>query len=431
MNGTQTIHWKSIPGPHDISHTVLPNGITILSRSNFNSPSVVISGYLSGGSLFDPDDRLGTAYFTAISLMRGTQSRSFQEIYNALESVGANLGFGASVHNTSFGGRSLVEDLPLLLNLLSESLRRPSFPTDQVERLRAQLLSNLSIRAQDTGEMSSLIFDEIVFAKHPYGRPEDGYPETIQRIKRDDLAEFHQAHFGPRNMVLVVVGAISPQQALDEVQRTLGDWQNPAQSALPSLPPVQKLAAAVRRHIPIPGKSQTDLVMGTIGPRRKSEDYLAASLGNNILGQFGMMGRIGDVVREQAGLAYHASTSLNAWIESGSWEVSAGVNPANLQRAIDLIISELNRFVREPVSNEELQDSQANFIGRLPISLESNSGVANALLSLERFQLGLDYYHRYPGLVEAVTIDMVLETAQRYLDPSKLAIVSAGSEIQA
>jgi zinc protease len=431
MSPLKPANWNSLPGPEDITRQELSNGMVVLTRPNFNSPSVVISGFLASGSIFDQDDKLGTAYFTALSLMRGTQNRSFQEIYNALESVGANLGFGASVHNTSFGGRSLVEDLPLLLKVLSECLRQPVFPADQVERLRSQLLSNLSIRAQDTGEMSSLVFDEIVFANHPYGRPEDGYTETIQRISRDDLAEFHRTRFGPRNMVVVVVGAISPQQALDEVQSKLGDWQNPAQSAVPELPPVQKLLETVRRHIPIPGKSQTDLEMGTLGPRRNAEDYLAASLGNNILGQFGMMGRIGDVVREQAGLAYHASTSLNAWIGAGSWEVSAGVNPANLQRAIDLIVSELNRFVKEPVSEDELKDSQANFIGRLPISLESNAGVANALLSLERFQLGLDYYRRYPGMVEGVTAEMVLETARHYLDPSKLAIVSAGSEPQA
>ena len=168
--------------------------------------------------------------------------------------------------------------------------------------------------------------------------------------------------------------------------------------------------------------------MGTLGPQRKSPDYLPASLGNNVLGQFGMMGRIGDVVREQAGLAYHASTSLNAWIEAGSWEVSAGVNPTNLQRAIDLILSELDRYAREPVSIEELQDSQANFVGRLPLSMESNAGVANALLNLERFQLGLDYYRRYPALVESVTPEMVLETARRYIDTHHLAIISAGSD---
>jgi zinc protease len=139
------------------------------------------------------------------------------------------------------------------------------------------------------------------------------------------------------------------------------------------------------------------------------------------------MGRIGDVVREQAGLAYHASASLNAWIGAGSWEVSAGVNPANLDRAVDLIISELERFVTEPVSQEELEDSQSNFIGRLPLSMESNSGVANAILNLERFQLGLDYYRRYPQMVSQVTPALILESAQRYIDPQNLAIISAGT----
>ena len=140
------------------------------------------------------------------------------------------------------------------------------------------------------------------------------------------------------------------------------------------------------------------------------------------------MGRIGDVVREQAGLAYHASASLNAWIEGGSWEVSAGVNPANLDRAVTLIVSELKRFVTEPVTSEELEDSQSNFIGRLPLSMESNSGVANAILNLERFQLGLDYYRRYPQMVSEVTPPMILEAASQYIDPEKLAIVSAGTE---
>ncbi len=156
---------------------------------------------------------------------------------------------------------------------------------------------------------------------------------------------------------------------------------------------------------------------------------MAASLGNSILGQFGMMGRIGDVVREQAGLAYNASTSLNAGIVTGTWEVGAGVNPANLERAIDLIRHELRRFISEQVSKEELEDSQANFIGRLPLSLESNAGVANALLHLERFDLGLDYYQRLPGLVKKVTTKEVLETAHKYIQPDVLVIASAGPEL--
>jgi len=417
---------SSLPGPENVTRTKLTNGITLLVRSNFNSPSVVVSGYLACGSAFDPPEKLGLAHFTALGLMRGTQMHSFQEIYEELESVGAALGFGASVHTTSFGGRALAEDLSLLLELIAACLRQPTFPMEQIERLRTQLLTSLAIRAQDTEEMASLVFDQKVFPNHPYGRVEDGFPETIRAISAGDLAAFRSEYYGPQNMVIVIAGAITAEQALEEVIQYLGDWYFPQQPLPPQVPPIEPLQEAIRHHLVLAGKSQTDLVIGSLGPRRNSPDYLPASLGNNILGQFGMMGRIGDAVRQQAGLAYHASASLNAWIAAGSWEVSAGVNPTNLGRAIDLIIDELSHFVKDPVSIEELQDSQANFIGRLPLSFESNNGVAGALLNLERFQLGLDYYQRYPQMVKAVTPEMILETARSYLNPERLAIISCG-----
>jgi zinc protease len=155
---------------------------------------------------------------------------------------------------------------------------------------------------------------------------------------------------------------------------------------------------------------------------------MAASLGNSVLGQFGMMGRIGNVVRERSGLAYYAYTTLNAGMGPGSWEVSAGVNPANIEKTIQLVREEIARFVSEPVSNDELADSQANFIGRLPISLESNYGMASALLNLERYGLGLDYYRRYADMVRSITPENVLDTARRYLYPDRLAIAYAGPQ---
>lgn len=416
----------SLPGPDDITRVELPNGIVILTRPNFNSPSVTISGQLGVGGLFDTDEKLGIADFTASALMRGTQYRSFQQIYDTLESAGASMGWEGGTHTTSFGGKALAEDLDMLLGLLAEVLLAPIFPTDDTERLRAQLLTSLAIRAQDTADMASLAFDQLVYAGHPYSRPEDGYPATIQAITRDDLIAFHRRYYGPQGMVIVVVGAVAPAEVVDKVTRALGAWENSGQPHTPELPPLSPLGELLRRNVTIAGKSQADLVMGAAGPERNAPVYLAAALGNNVLGQFGLMGRIGDVVREKAGLAYYAHSSLSGGLGPGPWSVSAGVDPENVERAIDLIRQEIARFVSEPVSADELSDSQANFVGRLPLSLESNSGVAGALLNLERYQLGLDYYRRYPDLVRAVTVENVLEAAQSYLDPDRLGIAVAG-----
>jgi zinc protease len=417
---------NSLPGPDDIHREVLPNGITILTRPNFNSPSVSLSGYLQAGSLLEPDDKLGLADFTASALTRGTSRSAFDEIYNRLESVGASLGYDSGMHTTGFSGRALVEDLDLLLELLSETLRQPVFPEPEVEKLRSQLLTGLAIRAQDTSDMADLTFDEILFRNHPYARPEDGRPETVKSIGRADLEDFHRRRFGPRGLVLAVVGAVEPGRAVDLVSAALGDWLNPDQLEVPSLPELKPLDETTQRHIVIAGKSQADLVIGTSGPRRKAPEFMAASLGNSVLGQFGMMGRVGDSVREKSGLAYYAYSNLSAGVGPGTWTVSAGVNPANLKKAAELIMKELKGFVRDGVTEEELADSQANFIGRLPLSMESNAGVANALLNIERHELGLDYYRRYPELVRAVRAKDVLEAARLHIDPERLAVASAG-----
>jgi zinc protease len=417
---------SSLPSPQDIHQAVLPNGITVLARSNFNSPSISMGGYLPAGAIFESDEKLGLSGFVASALMRGTRTRSFDAIYNELESVGAGMGFDSGVHNTSFGGRSLVEDLPLLLKLLSESLQVPTFPKDEIERLRAQLLTGLAIRAQDTADMAEMAFDQMLFNGHPYSRPSEGFPETVQSITRKDMREFHRLYFGPKGMVIAIVGAIHPKKVIEAVERVLGGWQVSSQVEAPLLPPHKPVRRTVKRHQKLAGKSQSDLIVGMLGPSRKDADYMSASLGNSVLGQFGMMGRIGDVVRERSGLAYYAYSSLNAGMGPGSWEVSAGVNPSNLKKAIDLIGKELRRFVKHGVTKEELADSQANYIGRLPLSLESNSGVVTAMLNIHRYDLGMDYYQRYEGMVRSVTRADVLETARKYIDPDRLVIATAG-----
>jgi zinc protease len=416
----------SLPGPDDISRQELANGIVVLARESFTSPSVVISGFVRAGSNQVAPEQAGLCDMTAYALSRGTANRSFGEIHESLESIGASLGFGTGNHSTGFRAKGLAEDLDLLLDVLSDVLRNPTFPAEQVDRLRGERLTALAIRDQNTGAVAQRAFNALIYPHHPYGVPSDGYRETVANLSPKDLRDFHRSCYGPRGTVISIVGGTERRRAVARVQESLSDWENAGQLEAADLPPVDAPSSLLREDVPLEGKSQCDIVIGAPGPSRTDPDYLAASLGNNILGRFGLQGRIGDVVREKEGLAYSAGSTVAGGPGPGPWHVDAGVNPQNIERAIDLIRSEIERFVTKRVAREELEDNQAHFIGRLPLQLESNEGVSGALLQMERYQLGLDYLRRYPGLVAAVTRTQILETASRFLDSDRLGIGVAG-----
>jgi zinc protease len=269
--------------------------------------------------------------------------------------------------------------------------------------------------------MADLAFDGMLYRGHPYARPEDGHPKTIKAIRQTDLVRFHRSSFGPTGMVIVVVGAVEPKRAAAVVRRTLGSWKNPRQAACepPGDPrPVRRPQA----YHKIPGKAQADIIIGTNG---RGTDLTGRHIvENSVLGQFGMMGGVGKSVRKNRPHACYSN--LSAGLGPGAWTVSAGVNPANVDKATNLITRELRRFADKGVTPEELADSKANFIGRLPLSLESNAGVASALLNMERYKLGLDYYQRYAAMIRGITRKQVLEAAQAFIDADRLVIAAAG-----
>jgi len=417
---------KSLPGPENIARWILPNGIVLLVRQNHASPSVVLNGYVSAGAVDEDGSRAGLAHLTAGALMRGSRRRSFQEIYESIESIGAHLGIGAGKHRTSFQGKALAEDLRLLLGLLAEVLREPAFPEDEVERLRAEKLTALNIRDQDTGSVAEMEFDRLAYPNHPYAIPSDGTKESIGAIQRPSLIEFHRRAFGPQGMVLAIVGAVQADAARQAVEAALGGWNNPGQVVATEVPGAEPLHELRRREIVLAGKSQCDVVIGVPGPPRTDSGYLPAAIGNSILGRFGLYGRVGDAVRDSAGLAYYAYSSLGGGPGPGPWSVNAGVNPANVDRAIELIRKEIGRFVDRKVSADELEENQAHFIGRLPLQLESNEGVAGALVNIEQYDLGLDYYQTYSDRIAAITREAILEQARRFLSPDRLAVAIAG-----
>ncbi|MEE8122122.1 MAG: pitrilysin family protein [Anaerolineales bacterium] len=418
----------ALPGPETIHREELPNGVVVLIRENFSSPSVVLSGYLPVGALANTADTAGLAFMTATAMTRGTRTRSFHQIFESIESIGAHLSLYGGTHSTAFQGKALAEDLGLLLDLLADVLQNPSFPKAEFERLRAQQLTALAIREQDTGARAQMAFDTLVYRDHPYRLSAGGYVETISELDHSDLRRFHREYFDPSGLVITIVGGVKAEMVLDLVASTLGQWKTKQRQKMPDLPKLIPLKKSRRVEVRLEGKVQSELVIGAAGPSRHDEEYLAAALGNSILGRFGLMGRIGEAVRVNAGLAYYAYSAISGGPGPGPWQVVAGVNPKDENRAIEIVQKEIKRFTSRRVSEEELFENKANFIGRLPMQLESNEGVAGAISHIERYGLGLDYYQRYQNLVAGITCDQVLAAGKRYLDPDRLAVAIAGPD---
>jgi zinc protease len=419
---------RSAPGPETITRRELGNGIVVLAFENFTSPSVVVDADVRAGALWESRPQAGLAGFAAAALMRGTEARSFSEIYETIESAGASLSVSGGTHTSGFYAKSLAEDLPLMLELAADALRRPTFPAEQVERLRGELLTRLAIHANSTRARAEEAFFEAAYPGHPYAVDEDGYPDTIQALTRDDLAGFHRRHFGPRGMIVTVVGAVRAEAAIELVERWFGDWHNPGQPPEPPLPPVARPAEPITRRVPMPGKAQSDIVLGAPGPARSYPDFLAARLANNILGVFGMGGRVGHYVREKGGLAYYAAAALDGGLGPGPWRAFAGVNPKNVERAVALMRREIARFTSRPVTADELADNKTNFLGRLPFSLETNEGLAGNISAMELYGLGLDYLHRYPDLIKSITRERLLHVAREFLSAEQYVLAMAGPE---
>jgi zinc protease len=256
-----------IPGPDDIARRELPNGLVVLARENFNAQSVVVTGLLRTGAIFDTPQTLGLADFGTEALLYGTANRSFEDIHETLEGLGADLEISAGVSSTGFGGKALAEDLGVLLDVLQDALRYPAFPADHVERLRGEYITSLQMQQHDTRYRAGEAFRALAYpTDHPYHYTPDGTLETIPALGRDLLVDYHRRTFGPRDAIVAVVGAVPAEAALDAVEAALGGWTNPDQPPRPTIPPAPPRAEVHQTSVAVPGKTQSDLVLGVPAP---------------------------------------------------------------------------------------------------------------------------------------------------------------------
>jgi zinc protease len=419
---------KSVARP---TRVVLENGVTLIVQENRANPTVSVSGaLLSAGGIFDPAGKPGLAAFTASQLSRGTRTRSLLDIARTLEDIGASAAVGGGTEYASLGGRSLSRDFGTVLDVLSDQLRNPIFPQDELEKARRQSLAGIEQARQDTRTLAGIAFRNALYpAGHPYHEPTlDERATALRAFSREDLAAFHAAHYGPEKLVLTVVGDVSVARATEMVRKYFGDWAR--QGSLPAISiPDTTIAtkALAKQVVAVPDKAQADVILGYAGRLRRSDpDFYRVTILNTILGG-GLGSRLSDSVRDRLGLVYGIGAGHSATLGPGPFSVQFGANPQNVDRALEEAQRQIKDARDRGFTRDEVQAAIDYITGTYAVTLSTNAAVAGQLLVGEMYGLGLDYIQKRNGYYKAVTPAQVNQAARKYLRPGQGTIVVAGS----
>jgi zinc protease len=419
----------SVSGPKlPVERYPLSCGGVLLVCPNANTPTVSLRGSLLAGSTREKPESAGLAVLTSRLLMRGTEQESYQEIADKIESRGASLSFGTGMEQSNFSAKCLADDVTWLLAKIADCWRNPIFPSNEIKKVRSEMLTEINEQRESTRDMAELAFRRALYpAGSAFGRGVLGEPETVKALTRRRIIAFHDKYYDPGNLILVVSGAVDPGSVRDGVEKALSGWKVKSPSPL-AAPAFAQLNSGVREIVAMPHKSQADIALGFPAVLRSHPDFYAAALASSILGRLGLMGRLGATVRDKEGLAYYVFSQLHTWNLTGYWLIQGGINPKNIDQARESIWREIKLLTSEPVSEEELASAKSNKIGALALQLETNEGLALTLQEIEYHRLGVDFLAGYPDIIRALTAEQLLEVAQRYLTADKAVEVVAGPE---
>jgi zinc protease len=405
----------------------LKNGLVLLHNRVAANPSVVIRALVRGGASRETPGEHGTASLTGRMLRQGTENIAKSALAEELDGMGAGLSVDVGYALVAVSIRCLSGDFPRAMQILAEILRRPTFPADELERLKGQILTDLKEMDDNTRVVAERTWRELAYpATHPYHRLTIGNAETVSAATGADLMSFHRAWYGPNQTALIVVGDVALDDARSAAEATLGDWPGARIERVEDTLPASDMPGRQHREVAMVGKTQSDVIVGVPTMDRGSPDYYALSFANHILGRMYFMGRFGEKVRDEQGLAYYAYSELQASYGRGAWLTRAGVNPRNLDKALESIDAELKRFLAGGPTPEEQSDGVSSLLGSLPRQLETNEGAAAVMGEIELYDLGLDYLERYPDIIRSLSREQVTEVARRWIDPEQLISAIAG-----
>ncbi len=404
------------------------HGIEVISMKTEVKDVVTIRGSLPAGDAFSPTTNSSIADLTGNMLDKGTLETGKFELAEKLEKVGASLNFSVGPHLLNISGQCLKKDLPLVIDLLAEQLREPSFDEEELAKQKKhrtgemkQLLDDPNYQATD--ELGRLVFPE----NHPnHQQSAEILIEDIESVTVEDLRAFHKSVYGPKSMILVAVGDMDDVVLQSSIGKAFDQWTGGVN--IPNYDPAGRINPGRKEVVYMADKPSVSVRLAMASGLKQSDpDYLDLMMGTYILGG-NFAARLMQTVRDEEGLTYGIGSRMGADLYSdGIWRISASFAPQLLEQGLASTRRQLNLWYENGITEEELEAKKTTLIGSYKVRLATTGGMAGKILSFAQMGRPVSYLDKYSDDLEAIELTSVNATIKKYLNPEDMITVMAGS----
>lgn len=416
---------RTVQFPKPVEKT-LPNGLRVVVVQRSEMPLISAQLLIRSGGEVDPADMAGAADITGALLTRGTTTRSATQIAEAIEALGGSINSGAGWDSSAITTSVMSSRIGPAMEILADVARNPAFKEEEIERLRRQYLNNLRVSLGQPGAIARFAAARVIYRDAPYGHPLSGTPESLPRIKREDITRLHGMFYRPDNAILVLGGDITAENGFAIAQKYFGDWQKPA-NELPKMPVVTPASDAKNRRILVidmPDAGQAAVLAVRSAINRDSPDYFRGIVSNAVLS--GYSGRLNWEIRVKRGLSYGAGSSLDTRRWAGSFSASAQTKNESGAEVASLTLAEIAKLASGDLPDSELTTRKASLNGGFARGLETTGGLVGQVSSLAIYGVSFDQINKFVGSVSAVKAQDVKNFAATNLSIDSTSVIVVG-----
>jgi zinc protease len=408
-----------------IQKRTLSNGLPVWLIEAHEVPLVQVNLLLKAGANDDPQGKFGAASLTAAMLDEGAGTRTALQLADDVELLGASLGTSSSFDASAVRLNVPVSRLTEALPLMADVVLRPTFPEEELNRVRQERLTALLQAKDDAATVAPMAFARIVFgAMHRYGTGAVGTEATLKAFTVQDLRSFHASMYLPGNATLFVVGDVKADAMLPQIEAQFGSWKAATAGPRRPLPPPQQVTQGQITIVDMPGAEQSQIRIGGVGVPRSAPDYFPIQVMNTILGG-SFTSRLNQNLREKNQYSYGANSRFDMRLAPGPFAAGAGVQTDKTSEALREFFNELNGILK-PAGADELAKAKNYIALGFPSEFETIGDFSSHMEELVVYGLPDDYFTRYIKNIEAVTAGAVHKAATTYIQPKRFAVVVVG-----